>query len=51
MRDIISDSILVNNRYPNKIIIKNIFLRRLHVFNNSNSKIYDLEKKFLIKRK
>lgn len=42
MRDIISDSIFVYNRYSNKIVVKNSFLRRLHVFNNSNSKIYAL---------
>lgn len=50
MRDIISDSLFVNNPSPNKIVVKNIFLRRLHVFNNSNSKIYALEIKILIKR-
>lgn len=48
MRDIISDSIFVNNRYPNTIIVKNSFLAP---FYNSNSKIYALEIKFLIKRK
>lgn len=51
MSDIISDSLFVNNPSPNKIIVKNSFLCRLDVFNNSYSKIYALEIKILIKRK